>query len=149
MSHEGIRFVRQDEAHEMSEETSFVNRELDREAIEPARVRVNKSAGTGMEIDWKDGHKSSWSFGWLRLACPCATCHEERQATGRKPGEAERQTPALLPMYKAPVRPDSVNPVGRYAIGFHWSDGHKTGIYSWDYLRRHCLCDECRVAPEG
>ena len=62
-----------------------------REAIEPARVRVQKTSGTGMEIDWKDGHQSSWTFTWLRDACPCATCHEERGATGRKPGERKAQ----------------------------------------------------------
>jgi DUF971 family protein len=33
--------------------------------------------------------------------------------------------------------------VGNYAIRFHWQDGHSGGIYSWDYLRRHCQCKEC------
>jgi DUF971 family protein len=27
---------------------------------------------------------------------------------------------------------------------FHWNDGHSSGIYSWDFLRRHCQCEECR-----
>jgi DUF971 family protein len=145
MSHEGIRFIREDEARKISEQSEFADRDLPREATEPAHVRVNKTAGTGVEIDWKDGHTSSWNFAWLRLACPCATCREERAAAGRQPGEPVRQPATLLPMYKAPVRPDSVAPVGRYAISFHWNDGHKSGIYSWDYLRRHCLCDECRA----
>jgi DUF971 family protein len=51
-----------------------------------------------------------------------------------------------LQMYKAPARPDSVSPVGRYAISFRWNDGHQSGIYSWDYLRRSCQCDLCRAA---
>jgi DUF971 family protein len=34
--------------------------------------------------------------------------------------------------------------MGRYAVSFHWNDGHRSGIFSWDYLRRHCNCEECR-----
>jgi DUF971 family protein len=144
MSHEGIRFIRDDEARRLAEEEAHANRELPREATEPAHVRVNKTAGTGIEIDWKDGHRSSWSFAWLRNACPCATCLEEREASGRKPGQAKPQPATVLPMYKAPVQPESVAPVGRYAISFHWNDGHHSGIYSWDYLRRGCQCEQCR-----
>lgn len=144
MSHEGIRFVDADEARKINRKEAFLDRELPREATDPARVRVNKTDGTGMEIDWKDGHKSVWTFSWLREACPCATCHEARQIEGRKPGEPKAQPASLLPMYKAPARPDSVTPVGRYAVGFHWNDGHQSGIYSWDYLRRHCQCEPCR-----
>jgi DUF971 family protein len=150
MSHEGIRFVRRNEALG-SEAESFANRPLPREATSPAHVRVNKTAGTGVEIVWKDGHQSSWSFAWLRNACPCATCIEEREAAGRKPGEAKPKPVSLLPMYEAPVRPGEVEQVGNYAIRFHWSDGHKSGIYSWDYLRRSCPCEACQsgVAEAG
>jgi DUF971 family protein len=143
MSHEGIRFISEQDAQKLAQE----NHDLPREATEPARVRVQKTTGTGMEIDWKDSHQSSWTFSWLRNACPCATCHEERGASGRKPGEPKPQAATLLQMYKAPVRPESASPVGRYAISFHWNDGHQSGIYSWDYLRRHCLCSLC-TAPE-
>jgi DUF971 family protein len=140
MSHEGIRFISEEESQKLAQEAEH------RVLAEPARVRVQKTAGTGMEIDWKDGHQSSWNFTWLRDACPCATCHEERGATGRKPGEPQPQPTTLLRMYKAPPRPDSVSPVGRYAISFRWNDGHQSGIYSWDYLRRSCQCDLCRAA---
>jgi DUF971 family protein len=50
----------------------------------------------------------------------------------------------LLPMYTPPAKPASAHGVGRYAIQFNWQDGHSGGIYSWDYLRRHCQCAECR-----
>jgi DUF971 family protein len=150
MSHEGIRFVREDEARKITEETAYLNRELPREATEPQRVRVNKTEGTGMEIEWKDGHTSRWAFPWLRDACPCATCHEERGAEGRRPGQPKPKPPTLLPMYQAPARPESVTPVGRYAISFRWNDGHQSGIYSWDYLRRYCQCDACiRAATQA
>jgi len=133
MSHEGIRFVTEAEARKAQAE----ERELSVDAKTPAKVRVDKTGGSGMEIDWKDGHKSQWSFRWLRDACPCATCHDEREKSGRAPGEPKPGPTTLLPMYQAPPRPDSVTPVGRYAISFHWNDGHSSGIYSWDYLRRH------------
>ncbi|MBW4043903.1 MAG: DUF971 domain-containing protein [Acidobacteria bacterium] len=139
MSHEGIRFVTEEQARR--EEAA--HKELPREATEPLKVRVQKTEGTGMEIDWKDGHKSRWTFAWLRNACPCATCHEEREKAGREPGEPKPQATSLLPMYQAPPRPDSVAPTGKYAISFHWNDGHTSGIYSWDYLRRHCVCEAC------
>jgi DUF971 family protein len=145
MSHEGIRFVHQDELRRLDEESAYSNRELPREATQPARVCVNKTTGTGVEIFWKDGHHSSWDFTWLRNACPCATCIQEREAAGRKPGEGKPRPVSLLPMYTAPVRPEEVEAVGNYAVRFHWSDGHKTGIYSWDYLRRGCQCEQCRT----
>lgn len=109
----------------------------------PKSVKVNVSTGTGMDIEWDDGHHTHYSFQWLRDACPCATCNEERDQTGRKAGEQVKQAPSLLPMYKEPVKPKEVKPVGRYALSFDWNDGHTSGIYSWDYLRQMCQCEEC------
>lgn len=141
MSHEGIRFASREEIEQQERK----ERELSREAKEPAKVRVHKSDGAGLEIDWKDGHHSVWSFAWLRWACPCATCHDEREKSGRTVGEPKPQPVTPLPMYQAPPRPESVTPVGNYALTFTWNDGHKSGIYSWDFLRRHCLCEECKA----
>lgn len=140
MSHEGIRFISPDEAASTQPEWG----KLAQDAMTPTAIRVDKTGGTGMQIDWKDGHKSSWNFAWLRNACPCATCKEERDASGRKPGVAKQAPKLLLPLYEAPARPAEVKPVGRYAIHFKWNDGHETGIYSWDFLRRNCLCGECK-----
>jgi len=140
MSHEGIRIVSEEEARKGAAEEK-----LSPDAVAPAKVRVKKSEGTGVEIDWRDGHKSAWSFRWLRDACPCATCHEEREAAGRKPGEAKPKPQALLAMYAEPPKPVEVTPVGKYALKFKWNDGHEAGIYSWEYLRRVCDCDECRA----
>ena len=144
MSHEGIRLVSEEQARK--EEAQY--RELPPDATTPVKVRVYKTEGTGLEIDWKDGHRSSWTFGWLRNACPCATCHEEREQTGRAPGEPKPQPASLLPMYQAPPRPETITPTGRYAISFKWNDGHQSGIYSWDYLREMCQCEECRAATK-
>jgi DUF971 family protein len=140
MSHEGIRLV----SAEQAQKADRAHRELPRASVDPAKVRVKKTEGTGLEIDWKDGHASAWTFPWLRDACPCATCHDEREKSGRAPGDLRPQPATLLPMYQAPARPVAVNQVGRYALSFEWNDGHKSGIYSWDYLRRHCQCEACR-----
>lgn len=135
MSHE-IRIVRGDQLP--PEEAP-----LPREAVTPAKVRVRKTEGTGVEIDWADGQRSRWSFAFLRDACPCATCHEEREQTGRAAGEPKPKKKELFAMYEAPARPTEVTPVGRYALQFAWNDGHTSGIYSWDYLRR---LDQPRIA---
>jgi DUF971 family protein len=139
MSHEGIRFVSKEEA--TREDPS--ERPLSRIAVTPEKVRVLLTEGKGLEIDWQDGHRSVWSFAWLRDACPCATCVDERKAQGRKAGQPKPKPTALLPMYTPPAKPASAHGVGRYAIQFNWLDGHSAGIYSWDYLRRNCQCPEC------
>jgi DUF971 family protein len=141
MSHEGFRLVSEEQARR----DEAAHAPLPREATEPIKVRVKKTEGTGMEIDWKDGHHSQWPFAWLRDACPCATCHDEREQEHRPVGVPRPQPAALLPMYKAPVRPDSAQQVGNYAVSFNWNDGHTSGIYSWDYLRRNCQCAACRA----
>jgi DUF971 family protein len=140
MSHEGIRFVSKEE----QTRESLEGRPLPRIAVTPDKVRVKITEGTGLEIDWQDGHRSAWGFAWLRDACPCATCVDERKTQGRKAGQAKPKSAALLPMYTPPPKPASAHGVGRYAIQFNWLDGHSGGIYSWDYLRRHCQCPECR-----
>ena len=139
MSHEGIRIVNAEQARRRGLEHG----RLPSDAITPKKVRVKKTEGTGVEIDWQDGHKSAWNFAWLRNACPCATCHDEREKSGRRPGEAKPKAQTLLVMYEAPVRPVEVTPVGKYAIKFKWTDGHEAGIYSWEYLRRVCQCEAC------
>ena len=139
MSHEGIRIVNAEQAHREEGEEE----KLPVDAVTPKKVRVMKTEGTGVEIDWKDGHHSAWNFAWLRNACPCATCHEERDKSGRAPGVPKPKAQTLLVMYEAPVRPLEVIPVGKYALKFKWTDGHESGIYSWEYLRRVCQCEAC------
>jgi DUF971 family protein len=117
--------------------------------INPKSVKVNVTTGTGMDIEWDDGHRTHFAFQWLRDACPCATCTEERNNHHRNPGEPAKQSTALLPMYKEPAKPKEVKPVGRYALNIAWNDGHASGIYSWDYLREICQCEECRAKVVG
>ena len=142
MSHEGIRIVSKEE-----QERSKEPHHLPREAVTPLKVRVLLTEGKGLEIDWTNGHKSAWTFKWLRDACPCATCNDVREAAGLKPGQSKPAPAQLLPMYTPPAKPKSVTPIGRYALQFNWEDGHTAGIYSWDYLRRNCQCAECITHP--
>lgn len=112
---------------------------------DPQSVEVNVSSGTGVDIAWSDGHRSHYPFPYLRDACPCALCDEERTKTGREIGAPPQTPPGQFPMYREPAQPVEVAPVGKYAIRFNWKDGHQHGIYSWEYLRDVCPCDACRA----
>ena len=81
--------------------------------------------GTRLVISWADEERSTYAPRALRLACPCAGCIDEM--TGRAILD-----PAAV---GADVHPTKIDYVGRYALRFHWSDGHSTGIYPFDYLR--------------
>ena len=145
MSHEGIRIAPKEEQSQQEAR----NQPLPKIAITPEKVRVLMTEGKGLEIDWADGHRSAWSFSWLRAACPCASCVGERKAEGRQAGETKPKPVELFPMYTPPAdKPGSAQAVGRYAIQFNWMDGHNGGIYSWDYLRRNCQCRECSFTRE-
>ncbi len=142
MSHEGIRLISREE----SERAADAERTLPAAAVTPAKVRIALTEGTGVEIVWKDGHRSQWTFPYLRDACPCATCHEEREKSGRALGEPRPSPVGMFPIYTPPARPLEALPVGRYAIKFKWVDGHESGIYSWDFLRR---LDESGARKKG
>jgi len=88
-----------------------------------------------VEITWQDGHHSSYGFEFLRWQCPCAICRGE----GGVPGVlATTET-----LTAEQIEVTNVGPVGNYAMTITWRDGHDTGIYSWDYLRRICSCPTC------
>jgi len=82
-----------------------------------------------LSILWEDGQEVDLDVRDLRLACHCALCVEEM--SGR----------ALLdPVNIRPdVAPRMIHSVGNYAITINWSDGHSTGIYSFELLR--VICD--------
>jgi prepilin-type processing-associated H-X9-DG protein len=113
----------------------------------PTSVKIHVSSGTGVDIAWADGHTSHFEFPYLRDQCPCATCNDEREKKeafkSLAPGMASSP---VLPMFKPKPRANSATQVGNYAIQINFSDGHSTGIYSYDYLRSICPCDECRKA---
>ncbi|GAC1632334.1 MAG: hypothetical protein NVS9B14_05430 [Candidatus Acidiferrum sp.] len=113
----------------------------------PASVKVHVSTGAGVDITWEDGHSSHFEFVYLRDNCPCATCNDER---AKKDSLAEASpafaASAVLPMFKPKPRATAATQVGNYAIQLSFSDGHATGIYSYDQLRSICPCPECTAA---
>ncbi len=133
VSHDGIKFISKEEADRAEARTRHTG-----DAVRPAKIRVDKTGGTGVTIEWRDGHTNHWNFAWLRAACPCATCQEARETAGLEPGATKPKPASLLPMYEAPPRPIDVEPVGKYALRFRWNDGHEAGLYSWEYLRNVC-----------
>jgi DUF971 family protein len=110
---------------------------------DPKSVVIHLTTGKGMEIEWKDGHRSIYTFVYLRDACPCALCEDERTKAGRKAGEPAKLELGALPMFKPLVKASAAEAVGKYALRFSWNDTHDLGIYSWFYLREFCPCAEC------
>jgi DUF971 family protein len=108
----------------------------------PSSVKIHVSSGAGVDIAWADGHQSHYDFPYLRDHCPCATCNEERD---KKADLTFKTGPgfAPLPMFKPRARAQSATQVGNYAIQITFSDGHSTGIYSYEHLRSICPCPEC------
>ena len=115
-------------------------------ATDPKSVKVNLTTGAGVDIEWNDGHVSHYEFVYLRDACPCALCNEEREKSGRPLGQSPKLAPGTLPMFKEKAKPVAAEGVGKYAIKFKWNDGHDLGIYSWNFLREVCPCAECKTA---
>jgi DUF971 family protein len=107
----------------------------------PKKVRLAGENNT-VSVEWSDGHRSLYPYAYLREKCPCATC-TDAHGTGSRPTARPAVSSSSLPMYEEPVKPVKAEVVGRYALGITWSDGHATGIYSFDYLRGLCLCGEC------
>ena len=89
-----------------------------------------QQVGAEVAIKWADGSESFVTLETLRRACPCAGCKGEMDVMGN--------------LYKGPeipLRPESfilrqLVPVGTYAVQPTWGDGHNSGIYSFDYLKR-------------
>lgn len=107
----------------------------------PADVKVHVSSGAGVDIVWADGHTSHYDFAYLRDLCPCATCNDERRKKEQLAGAGG--TSAVLPMFKPRPGVRAAKTVGHYALQMDFTDGHATGIYSYDYLRTICPCQEC------
>ncbi|MGH9474694.1 MAG: DUF971 domain-containing protein [Terriglobales bacterium] len=109
-----------------------------RAAVQPKSVDV--SLTEGVTIVWSDELTSHYSIPALRAACPCATCTDlhgtgDHSTAVAPPPPADRGA-VLLPIYKPTgATLHGVKPVGRYALQFDFSDGHKTGIFTWEYLR--------------
>jgi DUF971 family protein len=108
----------------------------------PSAVKIHVSTGAGVDITWSDGHASHYDFPYLRDACPCATCNDEREKKAAF-SSAGPASAAALPMFKPKPTAQAATSVGNYAIQITFSDGHATGIFSYDHLRTICPCPTC------
>jgi DUF971 family protein len=89
-----------------------------------------------LEIAWGDNHTSFHHLYVLRKFCPCAACQKDRDPAG-----GDVLLPVLQPGQNE-LR--EIRPVGNYALQFIWGDGHNTGIYTYEFLRKLCECGKCR-----
>lgn len=94
----------------------------------------------GIRITWDAaGHEALYPARWLRLSCPCAACVDEMS------GRAVLD-PGTVPADLTPLR---VSLVGAYALRVAWSDGHGTGLYTFEWLRLACPCPRCAGPAPG
>jgi ATP-binding protein involved in chromosome partitioning len=109
-------------AGRLAQQVSIVNEQTASVRHRPAEIAVEDGS---VRVTWSDAHLSRYPNRELRLACPCAICVDE-----------DTGLPRLDPKTVPPdVRPLDVRHVGRYGLQFVWSDGHNTGIYTYDRLR--------------
>ncbi len=94
--------------------------------LSPENMQV---IGNELAIRWNDGVECYLPLRELRGACPCAGCAGEAEAPGRV---ARPEVTHVSSSYEM----RSWLMVGGYAFQPTWNDGHNTGIYSFDYLRR-------------
>ncbi|UUO09097.1 DUF971 domain-containing protein [Blastopirellula sp. J2-11] len=94
----------------------------------PADIQADRALRT-LKIEWSDGQIGSVDFWSLRVSCRCARCISEH--TGERilnPDDVPRD-----------VSIDSMELVGGYAIKIRWTDGHDTGLFTWEHLREATL----------
>ena len=95
-------------------------------SLEPTNIQ---QIGNELAIQWNDNTESYLSLEFLRRACPCAACGGEPDVWGNvsRPNVTYSAESFVLRQFKM---------VGGYALQLQWGDGHNTGIYSYEYLRR-------------
>jgi DUF971 family protein len=84
----------------------------------------------GLTVHWPDGSRSFYPVAYLRRMSPSAEARALRE-------ELRRNPLTVLPSRGAAgdLRVLEAELIGNYALRLHFSDGHHTGIYSWEYLR--------------
>src|ERR1700744_2812933 len=93
----------------------------------PANLHLKKTEA--LEITWADNHHSVLPLRFLRKHCPCARRRGERDLLGRT------MLPIVQRTYDGPITAKRAELVGNYAMRIDFSDGHSTGIYTFEFLR--------------
>ena len=94
----------------------------------PPRSIERMHAERGLLLSWHDGLERRVAYLGLRAQCMCARCVDE--ITGERVLDVEGLDPEIAI--------DGMELVGNYALKIRWSDGHDTGLYTWEHLRRLC-----------
>ncbi|HYY13541.1 MAG TPA: DUF971 domain-containing protein [Chthoniobacterales bacterium] len=94
--------------------------------LEPRNIQ---QIGNELAIQWNDGNESYLNLETLRRACPCAACGGEPDVLGNISRPGVSYTPESFQLA-------GFNMVGGYALQPRWRDGHDTGLYTFQYLRR-------------
>ena len=92
--------------------------------VDPIRIEPTED-GQRLQIEWRDEVVSEYVPRYLRLLCPCAGCVDEMSGVRTRVPET----------VGTGIYPTEIHYVGNYALQFMWSDGHSTGIYTFEYLR--------------
>lgn len=101
--------------------------------IRPTNVTADREQRI-LTIQWSDGRECRYTFAGLRAVCPCVLCQGGHDHMGRPADKL-----LLAKSKNDALNLEAATAVGSYAINFVWSDGHDSGIYSWDYLYEACF----------
>jgi DUF971 family protein len=109
-------------------------------------VNIDLKKDRGLTIEWADGSTSYFSIAYLRKMSPSAEQRELRK-------QMESNPLTVLPSRSAAaggggaIAATTAELVGNYAIRIEFSDGHRTGLYTWDYLRNIDPAQQDRTNP--
>lgn len=99
-------------------------------------VALNKTETRQLEIEWSDGFSQVIGFRDLRKACQCANCMEKRKADK---ADAQEKSKGILnvlsPAETIPLDIIKMQPAGNYAYNIQFSDGHSSGLFTFELLR--------------
>ena len=95
-------------------------------------TNIARNSEEELQITWDDGKVMNYSVATLREICPCATCREKRNAKPQATNELQVLSHAEL----QPTRVIGMKPVGNYAYNIQFNDGHDTGIFTFEFLRK-------------
>jgi DUF971 family protein len=87
----------------------------------PTEIKLHQQSRV-MEVAFNDGRQFNLPYEYLRVFSPSA------EVRGHGPGQE------VLQVGKKNIEIKNIEPVGQYAVVLVFSDGHDSGIYSWDYL---------------
>lgn len=104
----------------------------DKEAMSVIKLEGLAVVGTELALAWADGAESYLTFEALRRGCPCAGCQGEPDVTGKVVVPQVFHTERSFQLLRHEM-------IGGYALQLFWADGHSTGLYSYDYLRKLAL----------